>query len=83
MTVDISRIHKVSESSVGIKYKCGVQVPKIIKNANDLGKKNGYQLWEEAIKTEIKQFTDFQTFIVLYSWEYSNRLSENSLSYRF
>jgi hypothetical protein len=39
--VDIARILKVSTSPVGIKYKFGIQVPKAIKNAIDLDKKNG------------------------------------------
>jgi hypothetical protein len=34
-------------------------------NPIDLDKKNGNQLWREAIKTELKQLTDYQTFIVL------------------
>jgi hypothetical protein len=67
--VDIARILKVSTSPVGIKYKFGIQVPKAIKNAIDLGAKNGNQLWQEAIKTELKQLTDYQTFIVLDSGE--------------
>jgi hypothetical protein len=65
MAVDIARILKVSTSSAGIKYKFGIQVPKGIKNAIDLDKKNGKQLWQEPIKTELKQLTDYQTFIVL------------------
>jgi hypothetical protein len=40
-----------------------------IKNAIDLDKKNGNQLWQEAIKTELKQLTDYQTFIVIDSGE--------------
>jgi hypothetical protein len=67
--VDIARILKASTSPVGIKYKFGIQVPKRIKNAIDLDKKNGNQLWQEAIKTELKQITDYQTFIVLDSGE--------------
>jgi hypothetical protein len=67
--VDIARILKVSTSPSGIKYKFGIQVPKGIKNAFDLDKKNGNQLWQEAIKTELKQLTDYQTFIVLDSGE--------------
>jgi hypothetical protein len=67
--LDIARILKVSTSPAGIKYKFGVQVPKGIKNAIDLDKKNGNQLWQEAIKTEIKQVTNNQTFIVLDSGE--------------
>jgi hypothetical protein len=43
--------------------------PKGIKNAIDLDKKNGNQLWQEAIKTELKQLTDYHTFIVLDSGE--------------
>jgi hypothetical protein len=82
--VDIVRILKVSKSPAGIKYKFGIQVTKGIKNAIDLGKKNGNQLWQEAIKTELKQLTDYQTFIVLDSGEdIPTRLSENSLPYGF
>jgi hypothetical protein len=67
--VDIARILKASTSPAGIKYKFGIQVPKGIKNATDLDKKNGNQLWQNAIKTELKQLTDHQTFIVLDSEE--------------
>jgi hypothetical protein len=35
----------------------------------DLDKNNGNQLWQEAIKTDYEQFTDYQKFIVLYSGE--------------
>jgi hypothetical protein len=63
--VDIARILKASTSPVGVKYKFGIQVPKEIKNAIELDKKNGNQSWQEAIKTELKQLTDYQTFIVL------------------
>jgi hypothetical protein len=67
--VDIARILKASTSPAGIKYKFGIQVPKGIKDAIDLDKKNRNQLWQEAIKTELKQLTDYQTFIVLDSGE--------------
>jgi glyceraldehyde-3-phosphate dehydrogenase/erythrose-4-phosphate dehydrogenase len=62
-------IRKVSKSSAGIKYNFGIQVSKGIKNAIDLDKNNGKQLKEEAIKTDLKQLTDFQTFIVMDSGE--------------
>jgi hypothetical protein len=82
--VDIARIHKVSTSPAGIKYKFGIQAPKGIKNAIDLDKNNGSHSWQEAIKTELKQLTDYQTFIVLDSGGgYSDRSSENSLPYGF
>jgi hypothetical protein len=42
--VHIARILKVSTSPAGIKYKFGIQVPKVIKNAIDLDKKDGNQL---------------------------------------
>jgi hypothetical protein len=31
--------------------------------------KNGNHLWQEVIKTDLKQLTDYQTFIVLDSGE--------------
>jgi hypothetical protein len=61
--MEISRIHKSSTSPTSIKYKFGIQVPKGIKNAINLDKKNGNNLWEEAIKTELKQFTNYETFM--------------------
>jgi hypothetical protein len=69
MAVDIARILKVPSIPAGIKYKFGIQVPKGIKNTIDLHKKNGNHLWQEAINTELKQITDYQTFIVLDSGE--------------
>ena len=67
--MDITRVHKASTSPTGIKYKFGIQVPKGIKNAINWDKKNGNNLREEAIKTELKQLTDYETFIVLDSGE--------------
>jgi hypothetical protein len=52
--VDIARILKVSTSPAGIKYKFGIQVLKGIKNAIDLDKNNGNQLWQETIRTVLK-----------------------------
>jgi hypothetical protein len=62
--VDITRILKVS-ATAGIKYKFGIQVPKGIKNEIGLDKKNGNQLCQVSVKAELKQLTDYQTFIVL------------------
>jgi hypothetical protein len=53
------------EYLTSIKYKFGIQVPKGIKNAIKFDKKNSNNLCEEAIKTELKQLTNFETFIVL------------------
>jgi hypothetical protein len=63
--VDIASILTVSTIPEGIKYKFGIQVPRGIKNAIDLDKKNGNQLWQQAIKTELNKLTDYQTFILL------------------
>jgi hypothetical protein len=65
----ITRVNKASTCPTSIKYKCGIQFPKGIKNAINLDKKNGNNLWEEAIKTELKQLTDYETFMVLDSGE--------------
>ena len=43
--VDVSRINKASTSPTSIKYKFGIQVPKGIKNAINLDKKNGNNQW--------------------------------------
>jgi hypothetical protein len=67
--MEITRVHKASTSPTGIKYKFGIQVPKGIKNAINLDKRNGNNLWEEVIKTELKQLTNNETFIVLDSGE--------------
>ena len=59
-----AKVYKSTATPISIKYKFGIQVPKGIKNSIDLDKKNGSNLWEEAIRTELKQLTDSQTFIV-------------------
>jgi hypothetical protein len=64
-----TRLYKSTANPVSIKYKFGIQVPKGIKNAINLDKKNGNNQWEEAVITELKKFTDYQTFIVLDSGE--------------
>ena len=46
-------------------FKFGVEVARTIKHALELDKKNGDSLWQEAIKTELKQINDFKTFRTL------------------
>ena len=58
-------VYKSTETPISIKYKFGILVPKGIKNAINLDKKNGNHLWEEVIKTELKNLKDYLTFIVL------------------
>jgi hypothetical protein len=43
-------------------YKFGVLVPKSIKEAMELDRKNGNSQWLEALKTEIKQINYYETF---------------------
>jgi hypothetical protein len=67
--VKIAKMQNESASPTCVKYKFGIQLPKGIKNAIDLNKNNGNSLWEDAIRTELKQLTDYQTFIVTDSGE--------------
>jgi hypothetical protein len=60
--VHIARILEISTSPAVIKYKFGIKVPKEIKSAIDLDKKNRNQSWQESITTKLKQLTDYQTF---------------------
>jgi hypothetical protein len=55
----------VSTNPTCVKYKFGIQVPKGIKNAINLDKNNRNSLWQDAIRTKLKQLTDYQTFTVL------------------
>jgi hypothetical protein len=48
-----------------LRFQQSLQVPKEINDANDLDEKNGNQLWEEAMKTQLDHHIDYQTFIVL------------------
>jgi hypothetical protein len=58
-----------SKYSTSIKYKFGIQIPRGIKNAIHLDNKYGNNLWQKAIKTDLKQLTDYHTFIALDSGE--------------
>jgi hypothetical protein len=60
----IVNAQKISVNTTGIKYKFGIQVRRGIKNAINLDEKNGNNIWEEAVKTDLKQPKDYQTFIV-------------------
>jgi ribonuclease P protein component len=69
---DNIKIHKPSPSSNSTNYKFGIQVSKGIKNAIHLNRNNSNNLWQEAIKTELKQLkqlTNYHTFIVIDSEE--------------
>jgi hypothetical protein len=59
----------VLSSPTCAKCKLGIQIPKGIKNTIYLNVKNENILCQDAIRTELKQLTDYQTFILLYSGE--------------
>jgi hypothetical protein len=60
---------KASTNTTGVKYKFGMQIQNWIKDSDNPDKKNGNNLSEEAIEAQLKQLTDYQTFIVLDSGE--------------
>jgi hypothetical protein len=65
----VSKLCNVSTSPTTFKYKVGIQVPGRVRNAISLDKRNKNSLWQEAIETELKQLTDYETFIGLDSGE--------------
>jgi hypothetical protein len=67
--VEIAMVQKVLSSPTCIKFKFGIQIPNGIKHVIYLDKKNENSLWQDAIRTELKQLTDYQTFIALDSGE--------------
>jgi hypothetical protein len=68
-SLKMSKAYICSTGSTTFNYKFGIQVPEGIKNAISLDKKNKNNLWQEAIETELKQLTDYETFIILDSGE--------------
>jgi hypothetical protein len=79
----VSKACIVSSSSTTVKYKFGIQVPRGIRNAITLDKKNKNNLWQQAIHTELKQLAYHETFIGLDSVEdiHSQRIPEDSIPY--
>ena len=67
--IEMAKVNKTLASPTYIRYKFGIEVPRGIKNAIELDRKNGNTLWKDAIKTELKQLSDYQTFLVLDSGE--------------
>jgi hypothetical protein len=68
--LNIAKIHKVTSIPTAVKYKFGIQVPKGIQNAISIDNMNQYNLWQEAIETELEKLTDYETFILLDPGEY-------------
>jgi hypothetical protein len=68
-SLNMSKACNVSTIPTTIKYKFGIQVPRGIKNAISLDKKNKNHLWHQTIQTELKKLTDYETFMILDSGE--------------
>jgi hypothetical protein len=60
--MDLAKTRHVSLSPTTVLYKFKIQVPRRIKNAINLDRKNKNNLWQEAMETELKQLTDYETF---------------------
>ncbi len=54
IAIEMAKFYKTLVSPTCIRYKFGIWVPRGIKNAIKLDRKNGNTLWEDAIKTELK-----------------------------
>jgi hypothetical protein len=50
--------------STAAKYKFGIEVPRSMPHALMLDRQNGNNNWKEAIDKELKQLSDYQTFII-------------------
>ena len=48
--------------SMGPKYKFGVEIPRSVKHALELDRRNGNNLWKEALLKELAQLDEFQVF---------------------
>ncbi len=59
----IARAFKAT-TEYGPRYKFGIEVPHSIKHALFLDRKNGNNLWREAIETELLQINQYRTFRV-------------------
>ena len=49
-------------SQPGVKYQFGVRVPRNYREAMTIDKANGNTLWQDAMKAEIGQLFDYETF---------------------
>ena len=67
--IEMAKVNKTLASPTCIRYKFGIQVPRGIKRAIELDRKNGNTIWEDAIKIELKQLSDYHIFLVINSGE--------------
>jgi len=62
---NLARAYKANVRTGGPKFKFGIQVPMGVKQAFELDRKNGNDLWKEAIQKELAQLEEFQVFRAL------------------
>ena len=61
----MAKIFKSQVKDLKSRFKFGIEVPRGVKEAMMLDKKNGDNKWMEAISKEKNQLFDFETFEVL------------------
>ena len=61
----LARAFKAKTKPSAPKYKFGIQVPQGLKQAYEIDRLNGNTLWADAIKKELEQLSDYQTFRTL------------------
>ena len=47
---------------MGPKYKFGVEIPRSVRHALEIDRKNGNNLWREALLKELAQLDEFEVF---------------------
>ena len=58
----MAKAFKAKTKIKSTKIKFGIQVPMGIRQAYEIDKQNNNNEWEEAIKKELKQLSDYGTF---------------------
>ena len=63
-TKEYTRLIRVlrTSKSMGSKYKFGVEIPRSVKHALEIDRRNGNNLWREAMQKELNQLDEFQVF---------------------
>jgi hypothetical protein len=69
MSFHVSQACNASSSLTTVEYKFGIQILREIRNDITLDKRSKNCLWQEAIESELKQITDYETFVLLHSGE--------------
>jgi len=63
--INLSHIFNQQKSKKNKKYKFGVEVPRNLKHALELDKRNGNNMWGEATEKEVNEIMEHATFIIV------------------